>query len=185
MFIQTETTPNPASLKFLPGRVVMERGTADFRSVEEANSSLLAQNLFKIEGVEGVFFGSDFISITKSENFDWQILKPSVLGAISVHYESGTSIIDKIENAEKNSTVTKDSEIVVQIKELLDTKVRPAVAMDGGDITFSDFKDGIVFLHMQGACSGCPSSTATLKAGIENMLKHYLPEVQGVEPVMD
>jgi len=185
MFIQTDTTPNPASLKFLPGRVVMERGTADFRSVEEANSSILAQNLFKIEGVEGVFFGSDFISITKSENFDWQILKPSVLGAISVHYESGASIIDKIENVEKNSTVTKDSEIVVQIKELLDTKVRPAVAMDGGDITFSDFKDGIVFLHMQGACSGCPSSTATLKAGIENMLKHYLPEVQGVEPVMD
>ena len=185
MFIQTDTTPNPASLKFLPGRVVMERGTADFRSVEEANSSILAQNLFKIEGVEGVFFGSDFISITKSENFDWQILKPSVLGAISVHYESGASIIDKIENTEKNSTVTKDSEIVVQIKELLDTKVRPAVAMDGGDITFSDFKDGIVFLHMQGACSGCPSSTATLKVGIENMLKHYLPEVQGVEPVMD
>ena len=185
MFIQTDTTPNPASLKFLPGRVVMERGTADFRSVEEANSSLLAQNLFKIEGVEGVFFGSDFISITKSESFDWQILKPSVLGAISVQYESGASIIDKIENTEKNSTVTKDSEIVVQIKELLDTKVRPAVAMDGGDITFGDFKDGIVFLHMQGACSGCPSSTATLKAGIENMLKHYLPEVQGVEPVMD
>ena len=185
MFIQTDTTPNPASLKFLPGRVVMERGTADFRSAEEANSSILAQNLFKIEGVEGVFFGSDFISITKSENFDWQILKPSVLGAISVHYESGASIIDKIENTEKNSTVTKDSEIVVQIKELLDTKVRPAVAMDGGDITFSDFKDGIVFLHMQGACSGCPSSTATLKTGIENMLKHYLPEVQGVEPVMD
>ena len=184
MFIQTDTTPNPASLKFLPGRVVMERGTADFRSVEEANSSLLAQNLFKIEGVEGVFFGSDFISITKSESFDWQILKPSVLGAISVHYESGASIIDKIENTEKNSTVTKDSEIVVQIKELLDTKVRPAVAMDGGDITFGDFKDGIVFLHMKGACSGCPSSTATLKAGIENMLKHYLPEVQGVEPVM-
>ena len=185
MFIQTDTTPNPASLKFLPGRVVMERGTADFRSVEEANSSLFAQNLFKIEGVEGVFFGSDFISITKSESFDWQILKPSVLGAISVHYESGASIIDKIENTEKNSTVTKDSEIVVQIKELLDTKVRPAVAMDGGDITFSDFKDGIVFLHMQGACSGCPSSTATLKVGIENMLKHYVPEVQGVEPVMD
>ena len=185
MFIQTDITPNPASLKFLPGRVVMEKGTADFRSVEEANSSLLAQNLFKIEGVERVFFGSDFISITKSESFDWQILKPSVLGAISVQYESGASIIDKIENTEKNSTVTKDSEIVVQIKELLDTKVRPAVAMDGGDITFGDFKDGIVFLHMQGACSGCPSSTATLKAGIENMLKHYLPEVQGVEPVMD
>ncbi len=163
----------------------MEKWTADFRSVEEANSSLLTQNLFKIEGVERVFFGSDFISITKSESFDWQVLKPSILGAIADHYESGASIIDKIENAEKNLTVTKDSEIVVQIKELLDTKVRPAVAMDGGDITFGDFKDSIVFLHMQGACSGCPSSTATLKAGIENMLKHYLPEVQGVEPVMD
>lgn len=185
MFIQTDTTPNPASLKFLPGRVVMESGTADFRSVEEANSSLLAQNLFKIEGVERVFFGSDFISITKGESFDWQILKPSVLGAISAQYESGVSIINKIENLEKSSTVIKDSEIVVQIKELLDTKVRPAVAMDGGDITFSDFKDGVVFLHMQGACSGCPSSTATLKVGIENMLKHYLPEVKGVEPVMD
>ena len=185
MLIQTDTTPNPASLKFLPGRVVMERETADFRSVKEANSSLLAQNLFKIEGIEGVFFGSDFISITKSESFDWQVLKPSILGAIADYYESGASIIDKIENVEKNSTVTEDSEIVVQIKELLDTKVRPAVAMDGGDITFSDFKDGIVFLHMKGACSGCPSSTATLKAGIENMLKHYVPEVQRVEPVMD
>jgi len=185
MFIQTDTTPNPASLKFLPGRVVMERETADFRSVEEANSSFLAQNLFKVEGVEGVFFGSDFISITKSESFNWQVLKPSIFRAIADHYESGASIIDKIENVEKNSTVTDDSEIVVQIKELLDTKVRPAVAMDGGDITFSDFKDGIVFLHMKGACSGCPSSTATLKAGIENMLKHYVPEVQRVEPVMD
>ena len=185
MYIQTDTTPNPASLKFLPGRVVMERGTADFRSVEEANSSLFAQNLFKIEGVEGVFFGSDFISITKSESFDWQVLKPSVLGAISVHYESGAPIMNKEENSRDDATAVKDSDIVVQIKELLDTKVRPAVAMDGGDITFSDFKDGIVFLHMKGACSGCPSSTATLKAGIENMLKHYVPEVQGVEPVMN
>ena len=183
MFIQTEITPNPASLKFLPGRVVMEKGTADFRSVEEANNSLLAQNLIKIEGVEGVFFGSDFISITKSDNMEWQVIKPSVLGAISEHYESGASIIDKIENIAKDSNITQDSEIVVQIKELLDKKVRPAVAMDGGDITFSEFKDGIVFLHMQGACSGCPSSTATLKIGIENMLKHYLPEVQGVESV--
>ena len=185
MFIQTDSTPNPASLKFLPGRVVMERGTADFRSVEEASNSLFAQNLFKIEGVEGVFFGSDFISITKSDKLDWQVLKPSVLGAIADHYESGAPIIDKIENTEKDSAVTKDSDIVVQIKELLDTKVRPAVAQDVGDITFSDYKDGIVFLQMKGACSGCPSSTATLKAGIENMLKHYLPEVQGVEPVMD
>ena len=160
MFIQTETTPNPASLKFLPGRVVMERGTADFRSVEEANSSLLAQNLFKIEGVEGVFFGSDFISITKSESFDWQIVKPSILGAIADHYESGALVMNKAESFKDDATSAKDSEIVVQIKELLDTKVRPAVAMDGGDITFGDYKDGIVFLHMKGACSGCPSSTA-------------------------
>ena len=185
MFIQTDTTPNPASLKFLPGRVVMDRGTADFRNVEEANNSLLAQNLFKIEGVEGVFFGSDFISITKSDKLDWLVLKPSILGTISDHYESGAPVMNKVESSEDDTSSAKDSEIVVQIKELLDTRVRPAVAQDGGDITFSDFKDGIVYLHMQGACSGCPSSTATLKAGIENMLKHYLPEVQGVEPVMN
>ena len=185
MFIQTEATPNPASLKFLPGRVVMEKGTADFRSDKEATNSLLAQNLFKIEGVEGVFFGSDFISITKNQSIDWQILKPSILDVIADQFESGTPVMNKLESFENDTTSTKDSEIVVQIKELLDQKVRPAVAMDGGDITFSDYKDGIVFLHMQGACSGCPSSTATLKAGIENMLKHYLPEVQGVEPVME
>ena len=185
MFIQTETTPNPASLKFLPGRVVMEKGTADFRSVKEASNSLFAQNLFKIEGVEGVFFGSDFISITKNDKLDWQILKPSVLGAISDHYESGAPVMNKEESSGDDAANAKDSDIVVQIKELLDTRVRPAVAQDGGDITFSDYKDGIVYLRMQGACSGCPSSTATLKAGIENMLKHYLPEVQGVEPVMD
>ena len=185
MFIQTDSTPNPASLKFLPGRVVMDRGTADFRNVEEANNSLLAQNLFKIEGVEGVFFGSDFISITKSDKLDWLVLKPSILGTISDHYESGAPVMTKEESSEDDTTNVKDSDIVVQIKELLDTRVRPAVAQDGGDITFSDYKDGIVFLHMKGACSGCPSSTATLKAGIENMLKHYLPEVQGVEPVMN
>ena len=185
MLIQTDITPNPASLKFLPGRVVMKKGTADFRSVGEASNSILAQNLFKIEGVEGVFFGSDFISITKSEDLDWQVLKPSILGAIADHYESGAPIMDKTESTENDTTSIKDSEIVVQIKELLDTRVRPAVAMDGGDITFSDYRDGIVFLHMKGACSGCPSSTATLKAGIENMLKHYLPEIQGVQPVMD
>ena len=185
MFIQTETTPNPASLKFLPGRVVMEKGTADFRSVKEAKLSLLAQNLFKIEGVEGVFFGSNFISITKNEGIDWQVLKPPTLGAISDHYESGAAIINQIESSENDATNTENSELVVQIKELLDTKVRPAVAMDGGDITFSSYKDGIVYLQMKGACSGCPSSTATLKAGIENMLKHYLPEVREVQPVME
>ena len=144
MFIQTDTTPNPASLKFLPGRVVMERGTADFRSVEEANSSLFAQNLFKIEGVEGVFFGSDFISITKSESIDWQVLKPSILGAIVDHYESGAPVMNKEVSSEDDATSAKDSDIVKQIKELLDTRVRPAVAQDGGDITFSDYKDGKV-----------------------------------------
>ena len=185
MFIQTEITPNPVSLKFLPGCVVMERGTADFRKIEETKYSLLAQNLFKIEGVEGVFFGSDFISITKSESFDWQILKPFILATIADHYESGDPIIKKKESSEEDVTSSQDSELVVQIKELLDTKVRPAVAMDGGDITFSDYKDGIVFLQMQGACSGCPSSAATLKAGIESMFKHYLPEVQGVEEAKD
>ena len=183
MFIQTEITPNPASLKFLPGRVVMEKGTADFRSVEDAKKSILAQNLFKIETVEGVFFGSDFISITKNKSTDWQVLKPLILGAIADHYESGAPIVNKVESSEDEAISAKDSDIVVQIKELLNTRVRPAVAMDGGDITFSHYKDGIVFLHMKGACSGCPSSTATLKAGIENMLQHYLPEVQGVEPV--
>ena len=185
MFIQTETTPNPASLKFLPGRVVMESGTVDFRNVEEAKNSILAQNLFKIEEVKGVFFGSDFISITKNESVNWQVLKPSILGVIANHFESGAPLINKEESSENKTTSTKDSEIVVQIKELLDTRVRPAVAMDGGDITFSDYKDGTVYLQMQGACSGCPSSTATLKAGIENMLKHYLPEIKEVQAVMD
>ena len=184
MFIQTEITPNPASLKFLPGRVVMEKGTADFRSVKEVKNSLLAQNLFKIDGLEGVFFGSDFISMTKSESSEWQILKPSILGVIADHYESGAPVMNKVESTEDEATSVKDSDIVVQIKELLETRIRPAVAQDGGDITFSDFKDGIVFLRMKGACSGCPSSTATLKQGIETMLKHYLPEVQGVESVM-
>ena len=185
MFIQTENTPNPASLKFVPGRVVMEKGTAQFSNAEDAKDSLLAQNLFKIEGVEGVFYGADFISVTKSEDFNWQILKPSILSAIANHYESGDPIINKNVSSQEDEKSTEDSEIVVQIKELLDTRVRPAVAMDGGDITFSEYKDGIVFLHMKGACSGCPSSTATLKAGIENMLKHYLPEVQGVKSIME
>ena len=163
----------------------MEKETADFRNVEEAGNSFVAQNLFKIEGVEGVFFGSDFISINKSKSFDWQILKPSILATIADHYESGSPIINIKESSEQNETSLQDSELVVQIKELLDTKVRPAVAMDGGDITFSDYKDGIVFLQMKGGCSGCPSSTATLKAGIESMFKHYLPEVQGFEAVTD
>ena len=190
MFIQTETTPNPITLKFLPGRVVMEEGTAFFQNESECENSPLAKRLFSIEGVAGVFFGSDFITITKNENLDWQILKPLVLGSISDHYNSGEEVLirnntttEEKENETLSDLNDENVDIVKQIKELLDTRVRPAVAMDGGDIVFKDYKKGIVYLHMQGACSGCPSSTATLKMGIENMLKHYVPEVKEVRPV--
>ncbi len=185
MFIQTEQTPNPQTLKFLPGKVVMDDGTAFFQNVEEGSNSPFAKRLFGVDGVEGVFFGSDFITITKEKTIDWQIMKPLILGSIMDHYNSGDETISKTQNKENNSLQTdeKDSDIVKQIKELLDTRVRPAVAMDGGDIIYDSFKDGIVYLHMQGACSGCPSSTATLKMGIENMLKHYVPEVQEVRPI--
>ena len=185
MFIQTEQTPNPQTLKFLPGKVVMDEGTAFFQDFDEASNSPFAKRLFEIDGVNGVFFGSDFITITKNQNLEWQILKPLILGSIMDHYNSGQETITKEQEIE-NSSLQKnegDTDIVKQIKELLDTRVRPAVAMDGGDIIYDSFKDGIVYLHMQGACSGCPSSTATLKMGIENMLKHYVPEVQEVRPV--
>ena len=185
MFIQTEQTPNPQTLKFLPGKVVMEDGTSFFQNVDEASNSPFAKRLFGVEGVEGVFFGSDFITITKNQSIEWQVMKPLILGSIMDHYNSGDVTILK-EATEKNNSLYKnenDSDIVKQIKELLDTRVRPAVAMDGGDIIYDSFKDGIVYLHMQGACSGCPSSTATLKMGIENMLKHYVPEVQEVRPI--
>ena len=186
MFIQTEQTPNPQTLKFLPGKVVMNEGTAFYQSVNEATNSFFAKRLFSVEGVEGVFFGSDFITITKNDQSDWQVMKPSVLGSIIDHFNSGEMTVEKSEKKdgdESLKTNEDDSDIVKQIKELLDTRVRPAVAMDGGDIIYNDFKDGIVYLRMQGACAGCPSSTATLKMGIENMLKHYIPEVQEVRPV--
>tara|TARA_B100000674_G_scaffold493098_1_gene514607 strand:+ start:732 stop:1295 length:564 start_codon:yes stop_codon:yes gene_type:complete len=185
MFIQTEYTPNPQTLKFLPGKVVMEDGTAFFQNLEEGSNSPFAKRLFGIDGVEGVFFGSDFITITKSQSIDWQVMKPLILGSIMDHYNSGEETINKTEINLNTSLESKesDTDIVKQIKELLDTRVRPAVAMDGGDIIYDSFKDGIVYLHMQGACSGCPSSTATLKMGIENMLKHYVPEVQEVRPI--
>lgn len=188
MFIQTEPTPNPLTLKFVPGRVVMKEGTAFFQSISECVDSPLAKRLFSIEGVSGVFFGSDFITITQEENFDWQILKPMILGAIMDHYNSGEEVlVQSKSDSKKGDSVLpeseqEDSEIVKQIKELLDSRVRPAVAMDGGDIVFQGFEKGIVYLQMQGACSGCPSSTATLKTGIENMLKHYIPEVKEVRP---
>ena len=186
MFIQTEQTPNPETLKFLPGRVVMNEGTAFYQNKESTIDSPFAKRLFKLEGVNGVFFGSDFITITKSEELDWQVMKPVLLGAIMDHFNSNDETIIKSSSNDGSESLKEqenDSDIVKQIKELLDTRVRPAVAMDGGDIIYQNFEDGAVYLHMQGACSGCPSSTATLKMGIENMLKHYVPEVKEVRPI--
>ncbi|MBZ0128800.1 MAG: NifU family protein [Rhodobacteraceae bacterium] len=184
MFIQTETTPNPATLKFRPGQSVLDNGTADFPSPESASASPLAQRLFAVDGVTAVFFGDDFITVTKQEALDWNHLKPSVLGAIMEHFQSGAPVIETgAEQAAHTAHDGPDAEIVSQIKELLDTRVRPAVAQDGGDITFHGFDRGIVYLTMKGACAGCPSSTMTLKMGIENLLRHYIPEVTEVRPV--
>ena len=180
MFIQTEQTPNPSTLKFLPGRVVMDKGTMDFANADSAGSSPLARRLFSIEGVERVFLGADFVTVTKAADRDWQVLKPSILGGIMEHYTSGEPVIAAASDASP-ADAGDDDEVVAQIKELLETRVRPAVAQDGGDIVFQDFRDGVVYLHMQGSCSGCPSSTATLKMGIENLLKHYVPEVVEVQ----
>jgi Fe-S cluster biogenesis protein NfuA len=181
MFIQTEETPNPATLKFLPGRVVMDRGTADFDGADKATRSPLAESLFRIDGVARIFLGSDFITVTKTDAKDWPVLKPQILGLIMEHFSSNRPVILSDDSAQ--AAEGEDDEIVAQIKELLETRVRPAVAQDGGDIIFHAFEDGVVYLHMQGSCSGCPSSTATLKMGIENMLRHYVPEVVEVRPV--
>jgi Fe-S cluster biogenesis protein NfuA len=181
LFIQTEQTPNPSTLKFLPGRVVMEKGTIDFAGADTAQSSPLAKRLFAVEGVERVFFGADFVAVTKAADKDWQVLKPSILGGIMEHYTSGEPVVAGEAQAGPGAASADDDEVVAQIKELLETRVRPAVAQDGGDIIFQDFRDGVVYLHMQGSCSGCPSSTATLKMGIENLLKHYVPEVVEVQ----
>lgn len=181
MFIQTEQTPNPATLKFLPGQPVMERGTANFPSADQAERSPLAMRLFAIEGVIGVFLGADFVTVAKSDALEWHVLKPPVLGALMEHLSAGQPVIEEDENPAQTSE--DDDEVVAQIKELLDTRVRPAVAQDGGDIVYHGFEDGVVYLRLQGACSGCPSSSVTLKMGIENMLKHYVPEVQRVEAV--
>lgn len=183
MFIQTEQTPNPATLKFLPGRVVLEQGTADFADVAAAQRSPLARRLFDIDGVDRVFLGSDFVTVTKASSQDWQVIKPAVLGGIMEHFTSGEPVLRPLETSADNATAEADDEIVAQIKELLDTRIRPAVAQDGGDIVFHSFEEGVVYLHMQGSCSGCPSSTATLKMGIENLLRHYVPEVVEVRPV--
>tara|TARA_R110002096_G_scaffold432240_1_gene648742 strand:+ start:168596 stop:169171 length:576 start_codon:yes stop_codon:yes gene_type:complete len=181
MFIQTEQTPNPATLKFIPGEVVLDNGTMFFENKDSAGVSPLAQVLFEIEGVSAVFLGSDFITI-ENGGADWNDLKPAILSTIMEHYTAGIPVVTgeaKIDVADEDA----DPEIVAQIIELLDTRVRPAVARDGGDITYHGFREGIVYLRMQGACSGCPSSTATLKYGIQNLLKHYIPEVESVEPV--
>lgn len=188
MFIQTESTPNPATLKFLPGKVVLSEGTADFRSAEAARAaSPLAGRLFDIPGVTGVFFGFDFITVTKADP-EWQHLKPAILGTIMEHFMSGAPVMADMTSAVGETTDgefydSADSEIVSTIKELLETRVRPAVAQDGGDITFRGFENGTVFLNMKGACAGCPSSTATLKHGIQNLLRHFVPEVQQVEQI--
>ncbi|MFZ9199511.1 MAG: NifU family protein [Paracoccaceae bacterium] len=183
MFIQTESTPNPATLKFLPGQTVLEMGTADFPSAETAGKSPLATRIFAVAGVTGVFFGTDFVTVTKAEAVDWGHIKPAILGAIMEHYQSGALVIEGEQASAHQAHDGPDGDIVRQIKELLDTRVRPAVAQDGGDITFHGFDRGIVYLHMKGACAGCPSSTLTLKMGIENLLRHYIPEVTEVRPV--
>jgi Fe-S cluster biogenesis protein NfuA len=184
MFIQTEATPNPATLKFLPGRTVLAEGTLDMRDKTAAARSPLAARLFDIDGVGGVFFGTDFIAVTKTDG-EWQQLKPALLGAIMEHFMSGAPVVDDGAGADASADEffdPKDAETVEQIKELLETRVRPAVANDGGDITFRGFKDGIVYLDMKGACSGCPSSTATLRHGIQNLLRHFVPDVVEVRP---
>ncbi len=184
MFIQTESTPNPATLKFLPGQTVLGAGTADFPSADTAGDSPLASRIFAVQGVTGVFFGNDFVTVTKDDGTQWDHIKPAILGAIMEHFQSGQPAINgEAVNAGHAEHHGEDGEIVGQIKELLDTRVRPAVAQDGGDITFHGFDRGVVYLHMQGACAGCPSSTLTLKMGIENLLRHYIPEVVEVRPV--
>jgi len=175
MFIQTEATPNPSTLKFIPEQTVMAQGTANFNDKDAAVRSPLAQRLFGVEGVDSIFLGSDFITVTKQEDRDWQVLKPMVLEALMNHFNSGESVVEA--GGEEADQDGDDDELVKQIKELLETRVRPAVAQDGGDIIFHKFEDGIVYLTMMGACSGCPSSGATLKHGIENMLRYYVPEV--------
>lgn len=182
MFIQTEETPNPESLKFLPGRIVMEVGTASFNSVDECDRSPFARRLLAIDGVTGVFFGNDFITISKLADVDWYVLKPSIIGIIMEQFVANLPVLTEV-NETTVSSPTEDDPLIVQIKELIDTRVRPAVAQDGGDILFHSFEGGIVYLKMQGACAGCPSSTATLKSGIENMLRYYVPEVEEVRAV--
>ena len=190
MFIQTEATPNPATLKFLPGQTVVEKGSYDYRSIADAEKSPLALRLFDLKDVTGVFLGTDFVTITKaekSESMEWQHLKPAILGAIMEHFMSGAPVLEGLQSETgdlgEEFFEPEDAKTVELIKELLDTRVRPAVAQDGGDIAFRGFRDGTVYLHMRGACAGCPSSTATLKHGIQNLLRHFIPDVEEVEAI--
>jgi len=185
MFIQTEATPNPAAMKFIPGQTVLTEGTMEFKNSDDAQQSPLAQKIFGIDGVASVFFGRDFISITKDDTRDWPVLKPMLLGAIMDHYVSGMPVMASAANFHRGTAGIPDDEISRQIIEIIDQRVRPAVAADGGDIVFDHFEDGIVYLQMHGACAGCPSSTATLKNGIENMLRHFVPEVTEVRAVQE
>jgi Fe-S cluster biogenesis protein NfuA len=182
MFIQTEATPNPASLKFLPGRIVLGNGTAEYRASEEAGTSPLAERLFAIQGVGGVFLGGDFITVTKAAG-EWQHIKPAVLGAIMEHFMSGMPVLrdEPVVHSGEEFFDEADADTVATIKDLIETRVRPAVAQDGGDITFKGFRDGVVYLNMRGSCAGCPSSTATLKHGIQNLLRHFVPEVREIQ----
>ncbi len=187
MFIQTEQTPNPATLKFLPGQTVLAEGSIDIRDAEAAQRSPLAARLFLIDEVAGVFFANDFVTVTKTDEADWQMLKPVILGVIMEHFVSGQPVMADSQGLGDGMTEDAvdgpDAEIIGQIKDLLDTRVRPAVAQDGGDIVYRGFRNGVVMVQLQGACQGCPSSTATLKMGIENMLRHYIPEVVEVRAV--
>ncbi|MCL4155651.1 UNVERIFIED_CONTAM: hypothetical protein GTU68_065976 [Idotea baltica] len=185
MFIQTQDTPNPQTLKFLPGVEVLKSGTRSYESADNCNDAPIAASVFKVEGVRSIFLAKDFISVTKEEAQDWEYLKPLVLAAIMDHLLAGmpTVMETSAEKEQNNKPITSDDEVTNQIIDLIETRVRPAVAQDGGDIVFRDFKEGVVYLELQGACSGCPSSSITLKSGIENMLKHYIPEVESVESV--
>jgi Fe-S cluster biogenesis protein NfuA len=188
MFIQTETTPNPAVLKFLPGRELMASGTREFHDAEEAAASPLAEALFDLGGVKRVFFGQEFLTVTKAEDQDWAHLKAPILAAIMDHFTDGRPLLSDTREVGADHDVYEGeaAQIVVEIKDLLDSRIRPAVAQDGGDILFSKFEpeSGVVWLHMRGACAGCPSSAATLKAGVESMLRHYIPEVTRVEQAL-
>jgi Fe-S cluster biogenesis protein NfuA len=183
MFIQTEETPNPATMKFLPGRDVMGTGTLDIESVEAATPSPLAQSLFAIDGVRSVFLGKDFITVTKTETKNWAAMKPPVLTAIMEHFTSNKPVILMAGTELPTADLGDEGPIIAKIRDLLDHKIRPAVAQDGGDITFQSYEDGVVYLNLKGSCAGCPSSSMTLKAGVENMLRHYVPEVREVRQV--